>query len=153
MSLDCYSRLNVLLAEQDMKVPDLYRKLAERGAPVDIKSLYRLNDPLSPVEKIDARIAAHLCDVLGVDLGVLFSFREKLDLKAITPFPASRQKRLEALLDANRENRIDEAERKELSQLVEEAETLMLSNARVLARQRQSLAQRHGTRRPKRKAS
>lgn len=139
MNLQCYSRLNLLLTAQDMTIPELRRKLEERGVHTNVKSLYRLNDPLASVEKIDAKIAGQICDLLGIDLSALFGFREKLDLTRINHFPVDKQRRLDELLSKNREGHLNEEEKRELSDLIEEAEALMMANARALAMQRRSL--------------
>ena len=47
-------------------------------------------------------------------------------------FPVAKQRRLDELLDKNREGVITAAERSRLEQLVAEAEQLMVANARLL---------------------
>ena len=58
--------------------------------------------------------------------------------KAIPPklrkFPAAKQRRMDELLDKNREGVITASERTRLEQLVAEAEQLTASNARLLER-------------------
>jgi hypothetical protein len=58
--------------------------------------------------------------------------------KAIPPklrkFPAAKQRRMDELLDKNREGLITASERSRLEQLVAEAEQLAVANARLLAR-------------------
>jgi hypothetical protein len=49
-------------------------------------------------------------------------------------FPVAKQRRMDELLDKNREGVITAAERSRLEQLVAEAEQLMVANARLLAR-------------------
>ncbi|NLS91002.1 MAG: hypothetical protein GXX96_02295 [Planctomycetaceae bacterium] len=49
-------------------------------------------------------------------------------------FPAVKQRRLDELLEKNAEGTITPSEKQRLEQLVEEAEALMVANARLLAR-------------------
>lgn len=142
MELSCYSRLNVLLAEREMNVVDLYRNLKERGVRVNNKSLYRLSNPLWAVNKIDARIAGKICELLGVDLSSLFTFRENVDLSRISSFPPEKQARLDALLEKNCEGIVTNKEKKELAGLIEEAEHFMLTNVRILSEQRRTLGKK-----------
>lgn len=51
----------------------------------------------------------------------------------IEKFPAAKQERMDELLDKNGEGKISPVERSELEQLVEDAEKLMVENARRLA--------------------
>jgi hypothetical protein len=51
----------------------------------------------------------------------------------VRKFPASKQRRLDVLLDKNQEGRITAAELVKLKQLVAEAEELMVENAKGLA--------------------
>lgn len=49
-------------------------------------------------------------------------------------FPAAKQRRLDELLEKNSAGTISPTERNKLEQLVSEAETLMVANAKLLAR-------------------
>jgi hypothetical protein len=49
-------------------------------------------------------------------------------------FPAAKQRRIDQLLDKNRESLITASERSRLEQLVAQAEELAVANARLLAR-------------------
>jgi hypothetical protein len=122
-----------------MSVVELYRELKKRGIHINNKSLYRLSNPLLPVERIDTRIAGHICEILGIDLSSLFIFRERVDLSELLSFPAEKQTKLERLLEKNREGKLSNQEEEELASLVEEAEHLMLTNARLLSEQRRTL--------------
>jgi hypothetical protein len=57
-------------------------------------------------------------------------------------FPVTKQRRLDQLLEKNSEGTISEKEKAKLKQLVAEAETLMVANARRLAAFSQSEATR-----------
>jgi hypothetical protein len=52
----------------------------------------------------------------------------------IKKFPAAKQRRMDELLDKNSEGTITPSERVRLKQLVSEAEDLMVTNAKLLAR-------------------
>jgi hypothetical protein len=55
-------------------------------------------------------------------------------------FSAAKQKRLDTLLTKNTEGKLAKGEAAELRALVREAEEMTLTNARILAKQRQRLA-------------
>jgi hypothetical protein len=69
--------------------------------------------------------------------------------KAVPPpiekFPAAKQRRMDRLLDKNKEGTITVAEKAKLEALVAEAEQLMLANAKRMA----EFARRDGNRPPK----
>lgn len=135
----CYSRLNGILSKREISVIELYRQLKKNKIHVNIKSLYRLNNPLLPIEKINTKIAGQICDLLKIDLSSLFIFRPKLDLTRMRSLSSDKQSRLDILLDKNRERRISQVEELELKTLIEETEQLMLLNAQILAEQRKNL--------------
>jgi len=56
----------------------------------------------------------------------------------VRKFPATKQSRLDELLDKNSEGKITSEERRQLEKLVTEAERLMVSNAKRLAEFAQS---------------
>ena len=58
----------------------------------------------------------------------------------VKEFPATKQRRLDELLEKNSEGTITPAEKARLQQLVAEAEQLMVANAQLLARFSQSEA-------------
>jgi hypothetical protein len=62
-----WSNLGMLLAEHNMSVLGLHKRLQEKGVSVNLKSLYRLAGS-QPLQKVDARIVKPICLVLGVDL-------------------------------------------------------------------------------------
>lgn len=133
---EAYSMLGLILAQQNVSVLGLQRKLAQLGMAVNIKSLYRLVSDL-PMQKIDLHIAAAVCKVCNVELGDLIRFQKpkaqlhRLDDKA--------QARLDALMDKNNEGRLTSAERKEFGVLADRAHRISLENARtLLAEQRRA---------------
>jgi len=137
-TLRCYSRLRTILSERKMTVAELGRALGRRGLRVNVKTLYRLTDPTAPIERLDMAVAGEICKALEVDLSHLVSFeaaRRDAGLRRISP---ARQRRLDALLKRQAEGRLTVHDRRELSDLVEEAERLTLQNARTLARARQA---------------
>jgi hypothetical protein len=131
--VQAFSRLNYLLREQNWTVPELYRRLRERGLRVNVKSLYRLKDNRRPLERLDLRVAGAVCQVFQVLLSDLIAFEETG--RKLRRLPADRQRRLDTLMTRNNEGRLSTAERAELGQLVREAEEITLHNARVLAGQ------------------
>jgi hypothetical protein len=132
--VQAFSRLNHLLGEHNWTVPELHRRLRERGLRVNLKSLYRLNDDRRPLERLDLRVAAAVCQVFQVPLSGLIAFEETGG--KLRRLSAARQRRLDTLMGRNNDGRLSEAERAELGQLVREAEAVALHNARVLASQR-----------------
>jgi hypothetical protein len=62
-----WSNLGMLLAEHNMSVLALHKRLQEKGVSVNLKSLYRLA-AFQPLQKFDARIVKPICLVLGIDL-------------------------------------------------------------------------------------
>ena len=65
-------------------------------------------------------------------------------LPRIEKLPAPKQRRLHALLDKNREERITPKEKARLEELVEEAQRLMVANAKRLAKFAQGSGKRAG---------
>jgi hypothetical protein len=129
-----FSRLNHLLGEHNWTVPELHRRLHQRGLRVNLKSLYRLNDDRRPLERLDLRVAGAVCQVFQVPLSGLITFEEVGE--KLRRLPAARQRRLDTLMARNNDGRLSAAERAELGQLVREAEAITLHNARVLSGQR-----------------
>ena len=67
-----WSNLGMLLAEHNMSVLELHKRLQEKGVSVNLKSLYRLAVS-QPLRKLDARIVKPICLGLGIDLSELIS--------------------------------------------------------------------------------
>lgn len=135
-----YSRLKQVLAEQELTVPALCRRIQQRGLRVNVKSLYRLSNDRQPVERLDLRVAGIICQVCRVPLSELITFEPpKARLRR---FSQLKQKRLDLLMTKNNDGRLTKAEQGELQALVREAEELTLANARTLASQRRELANR-----------
>lgn len=126
-----YSRLEQILAERGLTVPELHRRLQEREIDVNIKSLYRLNDAAKPLAKLDLRIAGAICQLCEVTVADLVDFAK--EGTRLENLPEEKQSRLDALLDKNNEGRLTKRERRELQELVRETQAIALRNARTLA--------------------
>ena len=135
--IKAYSCLQSILEERALTVPELGRRLAERGLAVNLKSLYRLKDAHEPLRRLDLTVAGAICEVCDVDLGALVSF-DRLGgrLKRLS---RAKQDRLDELMDANNEGRLRKAEKQELQALVEETQQITLHNARLLVAQKQKV--------------
>ena len=126
---DAYSRLGQILARENLSVLGLQRKLEAAGVFVNVKSLYRLVEE-TPLQKIDLRIAAAVCNAFGIALGDLISLEKpkarlsRLDVKT--------QARLDALMSKNNEGQLTASERREFAALAEQAHRMSLENARTL---------------------
>jgi hypothetical protein len=46
--MNAYSRLNAILKQQRLSIPELHRRIRGRGHRINIKSLYRLNEENQP---------------------------------------------------------------------------------------------------------
>jgi hypothetical protein len=136
--VQAFSRLKRVLGEQELTVPELHRQIKQRGGRVNLKSLYRLSNDRQPLQRLDLRVAAVVCEVCRIPLSELIAFEAPRG--KLRRLPAAKQKRLDTLMAGNNQGSLTEAERKELRTLVREAEEVMLDNARTLAGQRQQLA-------------
>lgn len=133
-----YSRLKRVLSELKITVPELHRRInLSLGMKVNLKSLYRLSNETSPVERLDLRVAGAICEVCKVPLGDLITF--ETGEENLRRLEAKKQKRLDELMALNNDGLLTPQEREELQALVREVEELSLQNARVLKRQRQLL--------------
>jgi hypothetical protein len=131
---EAYSRLRILLAQRNMTVFQLHRRLERADFSVNIKSLYRLASE-EPLQKVDLRIAAAICGACGVDLAELITFEKpRAQLRRMD---AKMQTRLEELMARNNEGKLTAGEKKEFAQLAEKAHRISLENARVLKAERQ----------------
>jgi hypothetical protein len=132
-----YSRLQHVLAQRSLTVPELHRRLERHKVKVNIKSLYRLNDAQQPLARLDLRVAGAICQLCDVTLADLVDFSgEGAKLEKL---PAEKQRRLDELMRKNNEGQLTKRQQTELRQLVAETQKITLHNARVLARQQQSL--------------
>ncbi len=144
-----YSNLEFLLARRNLSVPALQRKLESAGVPVNIKSLYRLTEG-SPLQKIDLRIAAAICQACGAEFSELISFEkpkaqlQRLDVRT--------QSRLDSLMAKNNEGQLTTAERKEFTELADQAHRISMQNARMLLSQRPR-SRRHRVKNRRKEAS
>ena len=132
-----YSRLNRVLQQQRLSIPELQRRMRGQGLEVNIKSLYRLRDDTQPVERLDMRMAGAICQACAVPLSEWIVFEAGTEtLGRLSP---ETQARLDVLMTGNNAGTLTPPEREELRRLSGEAEAMALENARLLARQRQRL--------------
>ena len=134
-----WSNLGMLLAEHNMSVLALHKRLQERGVSVNLKSLYRLAGS-QPLQKFDARIVKPICLVLGIGLSELISL-EKPEL-SLLKLDSVTQARITNLLDKNNQGTITKKEGAELERLVDKVEKISLHNARALVEYRRRRADR-----------
>lgn len=130
-----YSRLKRVLSELKITVPELHRRINEKGLRVN--KHYRLSNETSPLSRLDLKVAGAICEVCEVALSDLITF--EMGGESLRRLPAARQKRLSELMAKNNDGLLTSAEREELQALVREVEELSLQNARVLKNQRQFL--------------
>ena len=140
-----FSRLGLILSQRNLSVLALQRKLEDAGAPVNVKSLYRLADD-APLEKIDLRIAAAICKACGLELGDLISFEKpQAQLRRLD---AKTQSRLDTLMEKNNDGKLTAAERREFAALADHAHAISMSNARLLVAGRKRAAEVKAARKP-----
>jgi hypothetical protein len=122
-----------------MTVPELQRRIRQRGMNINLKSLYRLSDEHKPLERLDMRVAGAICDVCDVSLSDLITFEAQTgNLHSLSD---AKQQRLDSLMAGNNAGTLTEAEREELRALVREAEEITLRNARLLQEQQRQLSE------------
>jgi hypothetical protein len=134
-----YSRLQKILDEKRLSVPELHRRLQQQNQGVNIKSLYRLNDAQQPLTRLDLRVAGAICQLCDVTLADLVDFSgQGAKLAKLT---ADKQDRLDTLMDTNNQGKLNRKQQRELQDLVRETQEITLHNARVLAEQQRRLQQ------------
>ena len=132
-----YSRLQKILQQRRLSVPELHRRLQQRSQAVNIKSLYRLNDAQQPLARLDLRVAGAICQLCDVTLADLVDFSGQS--AKLATLPVDKQKQLDALMDKNNEGKLTRNERRELQDLVRQTQEITLHNARILAEQQRCL--------------
>jgi hypothetical protein len=132
-----YSRLQKILEERRLSVPELHRRLQQQEQGVNIKSLYRLNDAHQPLARLDLRVAGAICRLCDVTLADLVDFSGQ-GTKLAT-LAADKQDRLDALMDKNNQGKLSRKEQRVLQDLVRETQEITLHNARILAAQQRRL--------------
>ena len=132
-----YSRLQKILKQRQMSVPELHRRLKEHRQGVNIKSLYRLNNARQPLTRLDLRVAGAICQLCDVTLAELVDFSGQ-GAKLVT-LPVDKQDRLDVLMDKNNQGKLSRQEQRELQDLVRETQEIPLHNARILAVQQRRL--------------
>lgn len=130
--LQAYSRLKWVLQRRKITIPELLRRMEQRGLHVSPKSLYRLNNEHEPLQRLDLRVAGAICQVCEVSLSELVDFENSAD--ELSQLPVARQDRLDSLMTKNNEGELTVAEQRELRDLVAEAEAVTLRNVRILRR-------------------
>lgn len=135
--ISAYSRLQQILEERGLTVPELHRRMQQRDLDVNIKSLYRLKDAHQPIIRLDLRVAGAICELCDVSLTDLVDFTH--DGPQLQRLSDDKQRRLDELMDKNNEGRLNKTQQRELQQLVRETQQITLHNARVLAEQRRRL--------------
>jgi hypothetical protein len=135
-----YSRLQKILEERRLSVPELHRRLQQQDQRVNIKSLYRLNDAHQPLARLDLRVAGAICQLCDVTLADLVDFSGQ-EAKLAT-LAADKQDRLDRLMDKNNQGKLSGKEQGQLQKLVRETQEITLHNARILAAQQRRL-ERH----------
>jgi DNA-binding Xre family transcriptional regulator len=138
--LQARSRLKRLLRNRKLTVSELRRKMASRGLTVNPKSLYRLARDEQPIERLDLRVAAAICEVCEAKLTDLIEF-EQPQVRMLHLSDA-KQQRLDRLMTKNNLGRLKSGEQKELNALVREAEEITTKNARFLVEQQRRLVRR-----------
>ena len=131
-----YSRLQKIIEERRLSVPELHRRLQEQGQSINIKSLYRLNDAQQPLARLDLRVAGAICQLCDVTLADLVDFSGQAEACDAAGY---KQQRLDALMERNNDGKLTRSERRELQKLVGETQELTLHNARMLAGQQRVL--------------
>jgi hypothetical protein len=104
-----FSQLKRVLGERKLSIPQLQRRLEERGLIVNLKSLYRLAKDDQPLERLNLRVAGMICQVCDVPLSKLIAFElTEIRLRRLS---ASKQRRLDVLMDRNNQGQLTSAER------------------------------------------
>jgi Cro/C1-type HTH DNA-binding domain len=132
--MQAYSRLKRLLGERKITVPELHKRIQQRGMHGNLKSLYRLSREHQPLARLDLRVAGAICQVCEVPLSELITFETPKG--TLQHLSGAKQKRLDTLMAKNNAGQLTGGEREELRALVREAEEMTLANARILAGQR-----------------
>ena len=109
----------------------------EQELKVNIKSLYRLNDPHQPIARLDLRVAGAICQICEVTLSELVDFGD--ESATLVRISDEKQQRLDLLMGMNNEGKLTQRKQRELQKLVIETQEITLHNARLLADQQRRL--------------
>src|SRR4051794_9428680 len=94
-----YSRLKQILQQRHWTLADLRKRLEEAGVRAGARSLARLSDETTPLERLDLRLAGAICAVCEVALDSLIVFTKADEgFRRLSP---AKEKRLEYLMDGN----------------------------------------------------
>ena len=123
MSVSVIPRLRQLLEQRGLTIAELERRIEQDyGERVDPKGLYRLASD-EPMQRADLRIAGAAASVLEVGLGDLFTI-EAVRLGRAQPQAAylspEQARRLSRLLDRQARGRLNQDERHEMDDLVQQ---------------------------------
>jgi hypothetical protein len=133
-----YSRLKHILQQHHWTLDDLRKRLEATGVRAGTRSLARLSDETTPLERLDLRLASAICEVCEVPLSGLIVFHKAED--GFRRLSAAKQKRLDYLMDGNNNGTLTEAELEELRRMARECEEMTLHNSELLASQLQEAA-------------
>src|ERR1700677_3796693 len=103
-----FSQLKRVLGERRLTIAQLQRQLEEHGLVVNMKSLYRLAREDQPLERLNLRVAGMICKVCDIPLSELIAF--ELTEVRLRRLPASKQKRLDALMEMSNRGRLTASE-------------------------------------------
>ena len=131
--VEAYSRLGAVLTRKNMGLEELHDRLRLLGVDVKPSALHRLARPDRPLGTLDLRLAGAICQACDIPLSRLIRFSTA---DAVKPYPPTKQKRLDQLMDRNNNGALTKEERLELSRLVGETQELAVENARRLVRAR-----------------
>lgn len=123
MPVTVYPRLQELLAERQLTVAELQRRIEnDYGVEVDRKALYRLTQPALPVLRADMEIAGAVVAVLGVTLAELFKVSaasmEEPTRRYQPELSPAESRRMSYLLDRQQTVRLTAAQDAELDALL-----------------------------------
>lgn len=132
-----WSNLPDILAERNLSVSELQRKLEEKGFSFNIKTLYRLAGQ-RPLRRLDLSVIYGLVrtlDLQGLDQLITLE-KPKAVFKRL---PEDKQRLLDELLDKNNAGTLSRVERKKLVELVSLSQKISLYNAKILTFEKKKL--------------
>jgi Cro/C1-type HTH DNA-binding domain len=109
--MQAYSRLKRLLGERNITVPELHKRIQQRGMHVNLKSLYRLSREHQPLERLDLRVSGAVCQVCEVPLSELMTF--EIPKGTLHRLSVAEPKRLDTLMTKNNAGQLTGGEREE----------------------------------------
>ena len=137
---EAFSRLTSITHAQGLTTAALVRRVQDQGDRVNPKSIYRLADPEEPLEKVDMRVIAAVCQALNVGIAEILTFDAPTIIEAFSQDKQSRMEDLMARHSSRAGEPLDAAGLTELQELVDEAESISRGNARRLANRKRRLS-------------